>query len=166
MVLGLSLSTFTLLHVIISLAGIGSGFVVLVGLLNGKRLDGWTAIFLATTILTSVTGFLFPFEGFKPSYALGVMSLVILAIAIFARYARRMMGAWRSIYVITAALALYFNCFVAVVQAFMKVPALHAMAPTGSEPPFLEAQLAVLAIFVWLTCRAVKRFRVPATATV
>jgi hypothetical protein len=166
MVLGLSLSTFTLLHVIVSLAGIGSGFVVFVGLLNGKRLDGWTAIFLATTVLTSVTGFLFPFEGFKPSYALGAMSLVILAIAIFARYARGMTGAWRSTYVITAAFALYFNCFVAVAQAFMKVPALHAMAPTGSEPPFLVAQLAVLAIFVWLTYRAVKRFRVAATATV
>jgi hypothetical protein len=166
MVLGLSLSTFTLLHVIISLAGIGSGFVVVWGWFNNKRLDGWTAIFLVTTVLTSVTGFMFPFEGFKPSYVLAVLSLIVLAIAIYARYSRKLTGASRSTYVITAAFALYFNCFVAVVQAFMKVPALHALAPTGSEPPFLVAQFAVLAVFVWLTYRAVKRFRIAATATV
>ena len=166
MVLGLSLSTFTLLHVIISHAGIGSGFVVVWGWFNNKRLDGWTAIFLVTTVLTSVTGFMFPFEGFKPSYVLAVLSLIVLAIAIYARYSRKLTGASRSTYVITAAFALYFNCFVAVVQAFMKVPALHALAPTGSEPPFLVAQFAVLAVFVWLTYRAVKRFRIAATATV
>src|SRR6516165_6173063 len=137
MVLGLPLSTFTLLHVIISLAGIGSGFIVLFGLLNGKRLDGWTAIFLTTTVLTSVTGFMFPFEGFKPSYVVAALSLIVLAIAIFARYSRRMAGSWRGTYVITAAIALYFNCFVAVVQAFLKVPALHELAPKGNEPPFL-----------------------------
>jgi hypothetical protein len=160
MVLGLSLSTFTLLHVIISLAGIGSGFIVLFGLLNGKRLDGWTAIFLATTVLTSVTGFIFPFEGLKPAHIVGGISLVVLAIAIFARYGRRMAGAWRGVYVVTAALALYFNCFVAVVQAFLKIPALHAMAPTGSEPPFLVAQCIVLAVFIWLTWLAAKRFHI------
>jgi len=166
MVLGLSLSTFTLLHVILSLAGIGSGFIVVFGLLNGKRLDGWTAIFLTTTVLTSFTGFLFPFEGFKPSYVLGVMSLVVLAVAIYARYGRRMAGAWRSTYIITAAFALYFNCFVAVVQSFLKVPALHALAPTGSEPPFLIAQCVVLAIFIWLTWLAAKRFHLePARST-
>lgn len=160
MVLGLSVSTFTLLHVIISLAGIGSGFIVLFGLLNGKRLDGWTATFLTTTVLTSLTGFLFPFEGFKPSYVVGAISLVVLAIAIVARYARRMAGAWRWIYVVTAALALYLNCFVAVVQSFLKIPALHAMAPNGNEPPFLVAQCSVLAIFIWLTWLAAKRFHV------
>jgi hypothetical protein len=160
MVLGLSLSTFTLLHVIISLAGIGSGFIVLYGLLNGKRLDGWTAIFLTTTVLTSLTGFLFPFEGLKPSYIVGALSLVILAIAIFARYGRRMAGAWRPVYIVTAAVALYFNCFVAVVQAFLKVPALHALAPNGNEPPFLVAQCLVLGIFIWLTWLAAKRFHV------
>src|SRR5215472_19257561 len=95
MLLGMSLSTFTLLHVIISLAGIGSGFVVLLGLLNGKRLDGWTAIFLTTTVLTSLTGFLFPFEGLKPAYIVGAISLLVLAIAIFARYGRQMAGSWR-----------------------------------------------------------------------
>ena len=158
MVLGMSLSTFTLLHVIISLAGIGSGFIVLFGLLNGKRLDGWTAIFLTTTVLTSLTGFLFPFEGLKPSYIVGGISLVVLAIAIWARYGGRLAGASRWIYVVSAAVALYLNCFVAVVQAFLKIPALHALAPTGSEPPFLIAQTVVLAIFVWLTWRAAKRF--------
>ena len=165
MVLGMSLSTFTLLHVIISLAGIGSGFIVLYGLLNSKRLDGWTAIFLTTTVLTSVTGFLFPFEGLKPSYILAAMSLVVSAIAIVARYTFRMQGAWRGTYVITAAIALYFNCFVAVAQAFAKIPALHALAPTGSEPPFLVAQLLVLAIFVWLTWRAAKRFHLASART-
>jgi len=166
MVLGLSLSTFTLLHVILSLAGIGSGFVVVYGLLNSKRLDGWTAIFLITTALTSLTGFLFPFEGFKPAYVLGALSLLVLAMASFARYSRSLAGGWRSTYVITAAFALYFNCFVAVVQAFMKVPALHALAPTGSEPPFAVAQVVVLAIFIWLTYRAARRFLVvPARTT-
>ncbi len=158
MVLGMSLSTFTLLHVIISLAGIGSGFIVLYGLLNGKRLDGWTAIFLVTTVLTSVTGFMFPFEGFKPSYVLAAMSLVVLAIAIGARYGKHLAGGWRGTYVVTAAIALYFNCFVAVVQAFAKIPSLHALAPTQTEAPFAIAQLVVLAIFAWLTWRATKRF--------
>ena len=160
MLLGMSLSTFTLLHVIISLAGIGSGFIVVFGLLNSKRLDGWTAIFLVTTVLTSVTGFMFPFEGFKPSYVLATLSLIVLAIAIWARYGAHMAGAWRGSYVITAAIALYFNCFVGVVQAFAKIPTLHAMAPTQTEPPFAIAQLVVLAIFVWLTWRATKRFHV------
>jgi hypothetical protein len=157
MILGMSKSTFTLLHVIISLAGIGTGFIVMFGLLNRKRLDGWTAIFL-TTVLTSLTGFLFPFEGLKPSYIVGGLSLIVLAIAIWARYSRHLEGASRWIYVVSAATVLYLNCFVAVVQAFLKIPALHAMAPTGSEPPFLVAQTVVLAILVWLTYRAAKRF--------
>jgi hypothetical protein len=158
MVLGMSLSSFTLLHVIISLAGIGSGFIVMYGLLNSKRLDGWTAIFLTTTVLTNVTGFMFPFEGFKPSYVVGGLSLVLLAIAIWARYSRRLQGGAPRTYIVTAALALYFNCFVAVIQAFAKVPALHALAPTQKEPPFLVAQLVVLALFIWLTILAAKRF--------
>jgi hypothetical protein len=165
MTLGLSLAAFTLLHVIISLAGLGSGFIVVWGFFNDKRLDGWTAIFLTTTVLTSVTGFMFPFEGFKPSYVLATLSLIVLAIAIYARYSRRMAGSWRGTYVITAAIALYFNCFVAVVQAFAKIPALHELAPKGNEPPFLVAQLAVLAIFVWLTYRAAKRFHPAALST-
>ena len=159
MMFGMSLSTFTLLHVIIGLAGIGSGFIVLFGLLNNKRLYGWTAIFLTTTVLTSVTGFMFPFEGFKPSYVLAALSLVVLAVAIWARYGARLASAARWIYVVTAAIALYLNCFVAVVQAFMKIPALHALAPTQQEPPFAVAQLLVLVIFVWLTWRAAERFQ-------
>ena len=165
MILGMSLSTFTLLHVIISLAGIGTGFIVMYGLLNSKRLDGWTAIFLSTTVLTSLTGFLFPFEGLKPSYIVGGLSLIVLAVAIWARYGRHLEGASRWVYVVSAAVALYLNCFVAVVQAFMKIPALHAMAPTQSEPPFLVAQLVVLAIFVWLTYLAAKRFHLGALRT-
>jgi hypothetical protein len=160
MVLGMSLSTYTLIHVIISLAGIGSGFIVMYGLLNSKRLDGWTAIFLTTTVLTSVTGFFFPFEGLKPAHILGGISLIVLAIAIWARYTRRLEGGSRRTYIFTAALALYLNCFVAVIQAFAKVPALHALAPTQKEPPFLVAQLVVLALFVWLTILASKRFHV------
>ncbi len=158
MVLGMSVSTFTLIHVIISLAGIGSGFIVMYGLLNSKRLDGWTAIFLTSTVLTSVTGFLFPFDGFKPSYVVGGISLILLAIAIWARYSRRLEGGARRIYIVTASLALYFNCFVAVIQAFAKIPAVHALAPTQKEPPFLVAQLVVLSIFIWLTILATKRF--------
>jgi hypothetical protein len=159
MVLGMSLSTFTLLHVIISLTGLGSGFIVLCGMLNSKRLDGWTATFLSTTVLTSVTGFMFPFEGFRPSYVLAAISLVVLAIAIVARYMSRMEGAWRGTYVITAAIALYVNCFVAVFQAFAKIPALRVLAPTQKEARFAIAQVLVLAIFVWLTYKATKRFQ-------
>lgn len=158
MMLGLSLSAFTLLHVIISLAGLGSGFIVVWGWFNSKRLDGWTAIFLVTTVLTSVTGFMFPFEGFKPSYVLAVLSLIVLAIALYARYSKRMAGSWRGTYVVTAAIALYFNCFVAIAQSFMKIPALHALAPKGNEPPFAIAQAILLAVFVWLTYKARKRF--------
>ena len=160
MILGLSTSTFTLLHVLISLAGIGSGLIVMYGFLTGKRLDGWTAIFLTTTVLTSVTGFLFPFEHLLPSHKVGILSLVILVIAIAARYVFHLAGPWRRIYVIGSALALYFNVFVAVIQAFLKVPALKAMAPTQKEPPFLVAQLVVLLVFVGLTILAAKRFRV------
>jgi hypothetical protein len=158
MVLGMSLSTFTLLHVIISLAGIGSGFIVMYGFLKRRRLDGWNSIFLITTVLTSVTGFLFRFEKLLPAHILGVLSLIALAIAIWARYGGRLAGSSRWIYVVTVAVALYFNCFVAVVQAFLKIPALNALAPTQKEPPFMVAQLIVLALFVWLTILAARRF--------
>lgn len=158
-ILGMSLSSFTLVHVLISLAGIGSGLIVLYGLLNAKRLDGWTAIFLTTTVLTSVTGFLFPVEHLLPSHKVGIISLVVLAIAILARYAFHLAGGWRRTYVLTAILALYLNCFVAVVQSFLKIPALNALAPTQKEPPFLVAQLIVLTIFIVLAIMATKRFR-------
>ncbi|MBZ5682701.1 MAG: hypothetical protein LAO24_21615 [Acidobacteriia bacterium] len=160
MILGMTTSTFTFVHVLISLAGIGSGFVVLFGLLAGKRLDGWTAIFLTTTVLTSLTGFLFPVEHLLPSHVVGIISLVVLAVAILARYALRLERAWRWIYVVCAVLALYLNVFVAVVQAFLKIPALKALAPTQKEPPFLMAQLVVMALFILLGILAVKKFRI------
>ncbi len=165
MVLGMSLSTFTFVHVLISLAGIGSGLMVVYGLLLGKRFDGATAIFLLTTVLTSLTGFLFPFTHLLPSHVLGIISLVALAVAIVARYVRHMAGAWRSTYVVCAVLALYFNVFVLVVQTFEKVPAAHALAPTQKEPPFAVVQLLVLVIFAVLGIFALKKFRAqPAAA--
>ena len=159
MMLGMSLPTFTLFHVILSLMGIGSGLIVVFGMMKSKRLDKWTAIFLITTVLTSATGFLFPFHGFKPSYAVGVLSLIVLAIAILARYAGHMAGAWRWVYVVTAVVSLYFNVFVLVAQSFDKIPALKALAPTQSEPPFAIAQLIVLVIFIVLGILSVRRFR-------
>jgi hypothetical protein len=154
----MSLATFTLVHVILSLIGIAAGFVALFGMLAAKRLDGWTALFLVTTILTSVTGFFFPVAGFMPSHAVGIISLVFLAAALAARYAYRLAGGWRVTYVVSATVALYFNVFVAVVQGFQKVPALKALAPTQSEPSFLIAQFAVLAIFIALGVLATRAF--------
>jgi uncharacterized membrane protein SirB2 len=159
MVLGMSLQTFTFVHMLISLIGIGSGFVVVLGLLSGKRLDRLTALFLSSTVLTSATGFLFPVDHLMPSHIVGILSLIVLTVAIVARYTFHLDGSWRTTYVVGALVALYFNCFVAVVQSFEKVPALKAMAPTQKEPPFLIAQLLVLAIFVALGIVAAKRFR-------
>ena len=152
------MDTFTLVHVVLSLVGIASGLVVLAGLLSGKRLDGWTATFLASTVLTSVTGFGFPFVQFLPSHGIGIMSLFLLAAAILARYVRHLVGGWARIYIISAVASLYLNAFVLVVQAFLKSPALNALAPTQSEPPFLAAQLIVLVLFVVLGYLAVARF--------
>jgi hypothetical protein len=158
MVLGMSLETFTLAHVVLSLVGIASGLIVLFGMIGAKRLDGWTALFLATTVLTSVTGFLFPVAGFMPSHAVGIISLVVLAAALVALYVQRLAGSWRWIYVVGAVVALYLNVFVAVVQAFRKLSFLEPLAPTQSEPPFLVAQLVVMAIFIVLGILAVRRF--------
>jgi hypothetical protein len=127
-------SGFTLVHVLLSLVGIVSGFVVVFGLLTARRLDGWTALFLASTVATSLTGFGLPFHRLMPSHIIGIISLVVLGVAIIARYARHLAGAWRWIYVVCAVIALYLNFFILIVQAFMKVPALKAMAPTQSEP--------------------------------
>jgi len=157
MVLGMSLETFTLVHVLISLVGIASGIIVMYGFLTNQRLDRWTALFLLTTALTSLTGFLFPFKGVTPGIKLGIISCVVLAVAIVTRYAMHL--AWRKTYVIAACMALYFNVFVLVVQSFEKVSALKALAPTQKEPPFAVAQIAVLLLFVVLTIFAVKRFR-------
>jgi hypothetical protein len=157
MILGISTATYTLLHVLISLVAIGSGLIVMVGLLVGKRLDGLTALFLITTVLTSVTGFGFPFEHLLPSHKVGIISLVVLAIAILARYALHLAGSWRWIYVICSMMALYLNVFVLIVQLFEKVPALKALAPTQKEPPFLISQVVVLVLFVGLTILAGKK---------
>ena len=159
MIWGMTISTFTLVHVLLSLVGIGSGVVVMFGLLARKPLDGWTALFLATTVATSVTGFGFPVDHLLPSHKVGIISLVVLAVAILARYALHLAGAWRRIYVVCAAVALYLNVFVGVVQAFQKVPALEAMAPRQTEPPFVVTQLVVLALFIVLAIVAAKRFR-------
>jgi hypothetical protein len=157
MILGMTLLTFA--HVVLSLIGILAGFVVVLGLLTTKRLDGWTALFLASTVLTSVTGFLFPFHRFLPSHGVGITSLIVMATAIFARRARHLAGAWRRTYVLSAVIALYLNVFVLIVQLFRKVPALKAMAPTQSEPPFKVTQLIVLVLFIVLAITASVRFR-------
>jgi hypothetical protein len=164
MVLGMTLATFTLVHVLISLVGIGSGLVVMYGFLTANRLDRWTTLFLVSTAMTSITGFLFPFKGITPGIVIGVLSLIALASAVLSRYSRNLTGAWRPIYVVTASVALYFNVFVFVVQSFEKVPQLRVLAPTQKEPPFAVAQLLVLIAFVVVTGFAVKRFRTNANS--
>ena len=159
MILGLPTAVYTFIHVVLSLAGIGSGFVFVYGLVIGKELNRWTALFLATTTLTSLTGFAYPFHGVTPGIVIGIFSMVVLAVAYLARYTLHLAGSWRWIYVVSAMLALYFNVFVLVVQSFERVPALKALAPTQSEPPFAIVQLAVLALFITLTVRALRRFR-------
>jgi hypothetical protein len=163
MILGLSLSTYTTIHVIISLIAIATGFITVFGMLTGNRMASWTAIFLVMTVLTSVTGFGFPFDHFLPSHGVGAVSLVFLAVALFAVYVKHLAGAWRWIYVVSAIVALWFNVFVLIVQSFMKISALKALAPTQSEPPFQIAQGVVLVLFVILTILAVRKFR-PLTA--
>ncbi len=162
MILGMSTAAFTSLHVIISLIGIASGIVVAIGMLSSQRLPAWTAIFLATTLLTSATGFLFHSKSFGPPHVLGVISLLVLAPTIVALYVRQLAGAWRWVYIIGALFALYLNAFVGVVQGFGKIAVLHALAPNGNEPPFVIAQLAVLAAFVWIGIAALRKFRLPA----
>jgi len=160
MVLGMSLETFTLIHVVISLIGIASGIIVMYGFFTNQRLDRWTAVFLFTTALTTLTGFLFPFKAMTPAIKMGIISLVVLIVATVTRYFLHF--AWRKTYVIAACTALYFNVFVLVVQSFEKLPSLRAIAPTQKEPPFAVAQIAVLLLFVVLTAFAVKRFRAAA----
>ena len=153
------LQIYTVIHTLISLVAIFTGLVVVVGMLGGKRLDGWTKWFLITAVATTITGFFFPFHGFTPAIGLGIISLPFLALTIFARYAKRLAGPWRWIYVIGAVICLYFNLFVAVVQTFEKIPALHAMAPTQTEPPFKLTQLVVLLVSILLAIGAAIRFR-------
>jgi hypothetical protein len=159
MIIGLSIDNFTLLHVAITLIAIASGLIVLLGMLGARRLPAWTALFLVTTILTSVTGFMFPIHGFTPALGVGIISMVILAIALLALYSKHLAGPWRWIYVATAVTALWFNVFVLIVQSFQKLSALHALAPTQSERPFLIAQGVALAAFLVLGILAALKFR-------
>ena len=161
MILGMSLATFTAVHVVISLIGIISGILVLFGLFGSNRMPGMTELFLITTILTSVTGFLFPFDKLLPSHMVGILSLVLLLIACVAVYVMKLAGAWRWIYVVTAMAALYFNVFVLVIQSFLKIGPLHALAPSvpPSEPPFAVVQGIVLVFFVAAIISRARRFR-------
>src|SRR5437667_12901777 len=156
------LTAFTVFHVLLSLAGILSGFVVLAGFLSAKRRNGWTAVFLVTTVLTSVTGFLFPFHKFLPSHATGIVSLLVLAVAIPPLYVFHLAGPCRRTYVIGAVVALYLNAFVLTAQLFAKIPALKSLAPTQSEPAFLGMQVVIMLIFIPLGVLPVKRFRAEA----
>src|SRR6266542_6606619 len=157
---------YTIIHTVISLIAIFTGIAVLFRMLAGKRLDGWTKWFLTTAVLTTVTGFFFPFHGFTPAIGLGIISLPFLAITIFARYSKHLAGAWRWSYVIGAVICLYFNLFVLVVQLFEKVPALHAMASTQTVSPFKLTQLIVLTTFILLGIVAVIRLHPEPSHTV
>ena len=160
MVLGLSLAGFTVLHLIISMIAIALGFVVAGGILASNRLPVWTAWFLILTILTSATGFLFPFTKILPSHIVAIISLVLLAVAVYALYGKSLVGSWRTIYVVTALLALWFNVFVLIAQSFQKVALLNVYAPTGSEPPFAITQGIVLLFFIFLIVLGIRRFKV------
>jgi hypothetical protein len=163
MVLGIfDLTAYTIAHVIISLVAITAGLVAVFGMVTGQRMAGWTLLFLVTTVLTSVTGFGFPFDHVTPGIIVGAISLVFLAVALFAIYVQNLAGAWRWIYVVSAIVALWFNVFVAIVQAFQKIAFLKALAPTQSEPPFQIVQGVTLVVFIGLTIAAVRKYR-PAT---
>jgi hypothetical protein len=164
MILGMSLSTFVTVHVIISLIGIAAGIIVMFGMLGSNRMPGLTATFLLFTILTSATGFLIPplvSDKLLPSHIIGALSLVLLAVACFALYGQKLSGRWRLIYVLTALISLYLNVFVLVIQSFLKIPALHALAPSvpPSEPPFAIVQGIVLVFFVIVIIGAIRRYR-------
>jgi hypothetical protein len=164
MILGMSLSMFVTVHVIISLIGIVAGIIVMFGMLGSNRMPGLTAIFLLFTILTSATGFLIPplvSDKLLPSHIIGALSLVLLAVACFALYGQKLAGGWRWIYVLAALISLYLNVFVLVIQSFLKIPALHALAPSvpPSEPPFAIVQGILLVFFVIVIIGAIRRYR-------
>jgi hypothetical protein len=158
------LTIYTVIHTVISLVGVLSGFALLYGLITSKPCGCWTATFFASQILTDLTGFAFPFHGFKPSYVVGIISLVLLLVAMYGLYGQHLAGVWRKVYVITAIMALYLDVFVAVVQSFLKIPALNAMAPTQTEPPFKITQMVVLVLFIVLGAVATIRFHDEAAA--
>jgi hypothetical protein len=159
MIFGISTAIYTIIHVAISLIGIGTGFIVLYGLLNGKLLSPWNLVFLVTTILTSLTGFGYPNTTVTPGIVLGILSIIVLGIAVLALCIFSLNGPWRRTYAISAMIALYFNCFVLIAQSFEHVPALHALAPTGTEGPFKIAQLILLVLFIVLIIGAARKFR-------
>jgi hypothetical protein len=152
---------FTLIHVVLSVLGIITGCVVVGALIAGASLNGWTAAFLASTILTSATGFGFPFTVVTPAQIVGVVSLVVLAACLAARYWKHLEGRWRTTYVVTAVAALYLNVFVLVVQLFSKTPALAELAPQQQGPHFAITQVLVLGLFAWLGRAALRGFRRP-----
>jgi hypothetical protein len=160
MVLGMSLATFTLVHVAISLIAIVTGIIVMIGMLGASRMPGLTAIFLVFTVLTSATGFLFPVAQLMPSHVIGIISLVLLALACIALYGQKLAGSWRWVYVVTALLSLYLNVFVLVVQGFLKIPALSEIAPGNppTGPVFSAVQGVVLLVFAVLIFVAWRRF--------
>lgn len=157
----LGMTAFTFGHVVLSLVGIFSGLIVVFGMLSGNGLGRITALFLITTAATSLTGFMFPFHGVTPGIVVGIVSILVLAVAAVARYGQRLAGSWRRTYVIAAVIAVYFNVFVLIAQLFEHVPSLHALAPKGSEPPFAITQVIVMVIFIALGIFAVKGFREP-----
>jgi hypothetical protein len=160
MILGIfSVPIFSLLHVLVSVVGIVAGLVVAGGMASGRRLDGWTGVFLVTTLLTNASGFAFPFVQFMPSHALGGLSLLILPVVIAARYWKQLSGGWRTVYVAGSVAVLYFNVFVLIAQLFHRIPALIVLAPKQMEPPFLVTQLVVLGLFIWLGVAAYRGFR-------
>ncbi len=156
MILGMTIQVF--IHVVVSLIAIVAGFVVLAGLFKGQRLEGWTAWFLILSVATNLTGVVLPATQLLPSHITAIVALAVLLFTIPAKYTFNMQGGWRKVYVIGAVISLYLNVFVLIVQAFLKVPALKALAPTGSEPPFAIVQGIVLLGFVVKGYLAVRRF--------
>jgi hypothetical protein len=156
--MGFDIVTLTLVHVALSMLAIFAGLVVSGGFIAGRRLDGWTGVYLVTTALTNITGFLFPFTRFLPAHGVGIVSLLILPIVLWARYGKQLAGGWRRVFVAGVVLLLYLNVFVLVAQLFLRTPALIASAPTQSEPPFLVTQLATLVLFLWLGRAAVRGY--------
>jgi hypothetical protein len=165
MILGMSIANFTAFHVALSLVGIVSGFLVIIGMLSNRSLPGWTALFLITTIATSVTGFLFPSTAIDPAQVVGIISLLVLGTALIARYTYHLVGIARGAYIIAVLLAQWLNSFVAVVQSFQKIPLVHALAPTQKEPPFLIAQVALMLLMVLLGVVALRKYHPISPAT-
>ena len=161
----INITTITLVHTVISIVAIAAGLVVMGGMIAAVRIDGWTGIFLVTSVLTSITGFFFPFGQLLPSHKVGIISLIILPFVITARYWKQLVGPWRGIYVVGTVLVLYLNFFVLIVQLFRHIPGLLVAAPKQTEPPFVLTQLLVLALFAWLGVAAFRRFRPQAVVT-